>query len=192
MRQKGFAPLLIILIITVLGVSVYLVYQYLSTIHPLSTKQGLTYRDPCKTNDKKGCIMKEAYSELRKSSVFSGYIIIWDEAFRVCEKYPTDESILYRVEQCKLDVCNNLASGDGSMKYNYPEEEDCKKEVMSVCKDGSIIENIPCSCNVPAGPNAAYTQSWLDNYWNKHRKNDPPIYCCSGIQQDSPCSTNTQ
>ena len=31
----------------------------------------------------------------------------------------------------------------------------------------------------------------LDNYRNKYRKNDPPIYCCSGIQQNSPCPANT-
>lgn len=154
------------------------------------SQPGLVYRDPCETGDKKGCIMKNAYSKLRKSSELENYTIIWDEAFSACEENPDDESILFRVEQCKLDVCDNLHLGDGNIKYYYPETEECRKEVLPVCVDGSIIENIPCACDVPAGPYAAYTQSWLENYWNKYRKNDPPIYCCSGEQQKSPCLPN--
>lgn len=155
-----------------------------------SSQSGIAYKDPCKDNDKKGCIMQNAYSKLKKSSQSQNYTIIWADAFKICDANQNDSTILYSVEQCKLDVCDNLALGDGQLKNNYPEADECKKEVLPVCKDGSIIGQIPCACNVPAGPNTAYTKDWLDNYWNKYRKNDPPIYCCSGKQQDSACSVS--
>ena len=129
----------------------------------------------------KECFQNAAYASLHKSSDADVYTVVYEQALQICDKYLGEKS-----GQCKLNVCQNLHLGDGNIKYNYPEEQDCKQKVIRVCPNGSIIDNIPCACNPRASLYTAYDKDWLENY-NKYRKGDTPIYCCAGKQQDTPC-----
>jgi hypothetical protein len=70
------------------------------------------------------CYQQAAYTLLRKTNE-ENYTIIWTSAFRMCEEYPEN------VKQCKIQVCENLAAGDGNLKYNYPESKLCLNESES-------------------------------------------------------------
>lgn len=155
----------------------------------VSIVDELAYEDPCETGDERGCIMEEAYSKIKLPGSLSDKVFnVWSESFKVCDKYPNDTEILYDVDQCKIDVCTNIYN---LIEYLSPDsgyEEQCISEVMPVCPDGNIIDNVPCTCNVPAGPQAAYSQYWLETFWNVNKTSEDAIYCCSGAQQDMPCN----
>jgi len=153
--------------------------------NPKNNEEWIKY---CDINKSDNCYVNAAYASLYKSSMKKDYTIVWDKAFNVCEKYTQDK------ENCKLNVCENLDLADGNMKSAYPEKEDCQKDILSICPDGNIIDNIPCMCDVPAkSPSmTAYTEEWLNDYWNKSGKNNKPIYCCDGIQRDTPCNKCTK
>ena len=150
-KNKWLIISLSIFALSALGIMGFLVYQNLQQKNlnikstpardkessTKDTQTGMVYSNPCDTGDKKGCIMENAYSRLRKSSESIDYTIVWDEAFQVCEENPDDQSILFRIEECKKNVCNNLHLVDGNIKYNYPESEACWKEANknSTCSD---------------------------------------------------------
>lgn len=87
--------------------------------------------------------------------------------------------------QCKVNVCENLTNSDTDEEGVL--EKKCKDSVVKTCPNGYILNNIPCACDVPAGPYAVYDKQWLDDYWNKYRKGDVFEYCCNGHQQDKSC-----
>ena len=106
--------------------------------NPKNTNEWIEYCDVA-GNDARSlyiwnCYMNAAYDALKKSSPLKDYTIIWDDAFKVCDKYTPDKS-----EQCKLDVCQNLHLGDGNMKYSYPEVEQCNEEAI---KNSSCFDKV--------------------------------------------------
>ncbi len=108
--------------------------------YPKNSKEWIEYCDMAESNARSlyvwNCYMNAAYGALKKSSPLKNYTIEWDDAFKVCEKYIPEAE-----EQCKIDVCDNLSSGDGNMKYNYPENKKCYREarINTSCNDG--VEN---------------------------------------------------
>lgn len=106
--------------------------------YPKNSKEWIEYCDTAGSNARSlyiwNCYMNAAYDALKKSSPLKNYVIEWDDAFKICEQYISDQS-----ERCKLDVCQNLSLGDGNMKYNYPEKEQCNKDAI---KNSSCFDKI--------------------------------------------------
>lgn len=148
-----------------------------------ASTSGLKYQDPCQIGDKRQCNMKRIYTSVADSYQTAGYEQSWKLAFAMCDANPNDSQILFDQIQCKIDVCNNLPQA------SLQDHEKCLDQVLPMCKNGSILEKIPCRCTINS-VNRSYSQFWKDSYWDKYRSNSPPIYCCNGKQQDIPCTSN--
>jgi len=108
------------------------------------------------------------------------------EAISEATRYPADYksslklcNLVFEPSSCKMNICNNL-----DLKNLIIE---CRNFVAKTCPNGYILDNLPCACNVPAGPYAVYDKKWKKDYWEKYRKNDKFDYCCNGQQQKNPC-----
>jgi len=110
--------------------------------YPKNSDEWIEYCDKAGSSARSqyiwNCYMKAAYSALKKSEPLSPdeYTIVWDDAFEICEEYIADDE-----ERCKMDACDNLQLGDGSVKHDYPESKECYKQARNdtSCNDG--VEN---------------------------------------------------
>ena len=159
-----FLPLLsIIFLITLVSVISYKIFNII--VHAGDLGLNKEVLNCVLRNAPEECYHFAAISEYRNSS---NYLM----AHKIC-------NLVRDPNDCKMEVCDNLSESIS------PQE--CRDKVLRTCPDGYILDNIPCACNVPAGPYATYDEQWLKNYWNKYRNGDTFKYCCSGKQQDGPC-----
>ncbi len=136
----------------------------------------LTYQDPCKTGDEKGCILETAIKKELSVYRIQGARAAWNAGFAECNAHADDSSIGYDKAQCKFDVCMNLP-GDVA-----EDEQTCKLQIMPACPEGNIVGNVPCFCGWHT-----FSTNWKTSYVDKYRGGKLDLYCCHDEEQDTAC-----